>query len=155
GLGRHFPIGSYAFAGQHAAFMGYVGEQVRARGDITSTEARIAAGSASAYGAAVRLAAGSQIALQAPYQVRVVGQADGVDLRRLPEPIPVPHVESVLAFTYDATGRFVEPYIDGSAEFGDSVFLGAAIARGSTGRIDTVGPRVRYSGEGEITHLDT
>jgi len=151
-LGRHFPRGVYSFDGPHAMYMDYAGDNVRAKGQITSTAVLVADATAAAYGAHVRLTDGS-IGIDAPFPFRFQGTATGVDLRRLPKTIPVPHVESVLALDYDTTGQFRDPFIAGRATFGRSEFLGAAIAAGTTGSIDTSQQPVHFAGEGDIDSL--
>jgi hypothetical protein len=151
-LGR-VPVGSYQFEGAHAAYMGYAGDNVRAKGRIEPDLVRIDDAAASAYGAQVQMTAGS-IRLEAPYPFRFQGTAAGVDLRRLPDPVPVPHVESWLAFGYDVNGQFQSPFITGLATFGSSEFLGARIAEGATGSIDTSVRPIRYTGEGDVSALD-
>jgi autotransporter translocation and assembly factor TamB len=151
-FGPRFPRGTYAFDGAHAAFMTYAGDDVRASGRITEHEALIATGVATAYGANVTLK-DSSIALARPYAFRFQGTADGVDLRLVPPNVPVPHVESTLVFTYDVAGQFASPFIRGTATFGPSLFLGAAIADGTTGGIDTSLAPFRYTGDGEVTAL--
>src|SRR4051812_21323941 len=152
-LGAHFPVGTYAFDGSHAGFMDYEADEVKARGNITPTEVRIAEATATAYGANVRLSSGS-IGIDAPYPFTFIGTANGVDLRHVPKAVPVPHAESRLTFDYQVSGRFVESYIAGSARFGDSEFLGAAVASGATGTIDTSVRPFTYGGEGDLTGID-
>lgn len=152
-LGRGFPRGSYTFDGPHAAFLEYEGDDVWARGTITAKEVLIAEATATAYGANVRLDAGS-IAVASPYPFSFRGTADGVDLRRVPASVPVPRVESTLTFDYDLQGRFVRPFIRGGATFADSQFLGAVIGVGAVGTIDTAATPLRYSGEGDISGID-
>lgn len=152
-LGRHFPRGSFTFHGPHAAYLGYEADDVEARGTITGTDVRLAAATATAYGANVRLA-GSTIAIDAPYGFHFVGTADGVDLRQVPTTVPVPHVESTLAFTYDVVGQFAEPFIRGDAVFADSVFLGSQLGAGATGFIDTQAEPFTYRGEGPLADVD-
>jgi hypothetical protein len=77
-----------------------------------------------------------------------------VDLRQVPRAVPVPHVESTLAFDYDVTGRFTMPFIRGSAMFADSEFLDARIVAGATGFIDTQADPFHYRGEGELAGVD-
>lgn len=149
----HAPTGSYTFTGTHAAYMGYEGDDVRATGTIVSSEARIAEGSATAYGAAVTLAS-STIRFDSPYAFRFRGSVDAIDLRRLPQSVPVPHVESLLTFLYDVTGQFSSPFIRGRATFAPSAFLGASVDGGSMGTIDTSPPELRYTGEGDIGDID-
>jgi hypothetical protein len=149
----HAPTGSYTFTGTHAGYFGYEGDDIRATGTIVSSEARISEGAATAYGASVKLES-STISFAAPYAFRFRGSVDGIDLRRLPRPVPVPHVESLLTFLYDVTGQFSSPFIRGRATFAPSEFLGATIEGGSTGTIDTSPPALRYSGEGDISDVD-
>mgnify|MGYP003338010121 CR=1 FL=1 len=154
-LGGHFPRGSYRFTGAHAAFAGYAADTVTAAGTLTATEAVIAAGTATAYGADVQIASAA-IGIDAPYAYRFAGRAAGLDLRRVPKAVPVPHVESTLHLTYDVRGQFTPGFIVGRATFGASEFLGAQIAAGSVGSIDTgrsPRDRVRYGGEGELSGI--
>ena len=154
-LGRRggFPSGPYTFEGSHAGFMDYRAENVRARGRITETEAVIAEATAVAYGANVRIDAGA-IGISSPYPYRFRGHAKQVDLRRLPAPIPVPHVDSLLAFDYDVVGQFSSPYIAGGATFADSQFLGARVLSGAYGSIDTSAAPLHYTGEGPVAGID-
>jgi hypothetical protein len=149
-LGRHFPRGSYAFDGPHAAFMGYAGDRVRARGILTATEVQIAHATAIAYGADVTATDGSTIGLDDPFPFHFRGAVAGIDLRRVPASVPVPRVESALTFDYDVTGRFSEPYIAGRAVFRASGFLGASIGAGTVGTIDTLAKPLTFSGEGDL-----
>ncbi len=152
-LGRHFPRGSYAFRGSHAGYIEYEADDVVARGTISDTDVRIVSATATAYGANVRLA-NSSIAIDAPYGYHFIGNARGVDLREVPTSVPVPHVESSLAFAYDVTGQFAKPFIRGDATFADSVFLGAQLGAGATGFIDTQAEPFIYRGEGPLSDID-
>ena len=151
-LGRHFPRGVYAFDGAHAMYMGYAADAVRARGQITSTTVLVSDATAVAYGAHVTLADGS-IGIDDPFPYRFQGRATGVDLRRLPPAVPVPHVESVLALDYDVSGRFRNPFITGDAVFSRSEFLGATIQPGTIGLVDTSQRPVHFAGEGDVENL--
>jgi autotransporter translocation and assembly factor TamB len=151
-LGR-VPIGSYAFDGVHAEYLGYAGDNVRAKGTIEPDRVLIAAASARAYGGNVRLSSGV-IAFASPFPYQFRGSASEIDLRQLPDAIPVPHVESMLAFDYDVTGQFSAPFITGHAVFAPSEFLGAQIGAGASGTVDTAVRPVRYTGEGDIGGLD-
>ncbi len=151
-LGRHFPRGVYAFDGAHAMYMGYAADNVRARGQITSTTVLVADATAVAYGANVTLADGS-IGIDDPFPFRFQGKATNVDLRRLPANVPVPHVESVLALDYDVSGRFRNAFIAGDAVFSRSEFLGATIEPGTIGLVDTSQQPVHFAGEGDVENL--
>ena len=151
-LGRHFPRGQYTFDGPHAMYMDYRGDQVKARGEITPTAVLIAQAQALAYGARVTTHA-SSIGVDAPFPFRFQGTTTAIDLRRVPREVPVPHVESLLTFDYDVSGRFSEPFIIGRATFSDSQFLGAAVRAGTTGSIDTRQKPFRYTGDGEVDDI--
>ena len=152
-LGRHFPEGSYAFAGAHAMYMDYAADDVRARGTITDREVRVGEAAGIAYGAAVTTG-NATIGLAEPFLFHFIGIVTKVDLRRLPSAVPVPHVQSVLTFDYDVNGRFSEAFIAGRATFAASEFLGAAIGPGATGSIDTSQTPLAYTGEGDLAHLN-
>src|SRR5262249_13837256 len=106
-----------------------------------------------AYGARVTLTAGT-IGLDDPFPFTFKGNAAAVDLRRVPPTVPVPHVESVLAFAYDVSGRFSDPFIAGRADFGPSTFLGTTIGAGPVGTIDTSRKPIQYTGDGTIESAD-
>ena len=151
-LGRRFPRGRYTFRGGHVAFLGYEADDLEASGEIVEHEARIARATATAYGANVSIDTGA-IGIGSPFAYRFTGVADGVDLRRLPAGVPVPHVESTLSFGYDVHGRFAAAHLIGRAEFGRSQFLDVVIAEGASGAIDTSVRPFRYSGEGDVAGL--
>ncbi len=153
-LGHHFPRGTYEFDGPHVSFMAYAADRMRAHGLLTATEVRIAEATAVAYGAGVSATAGSTIGLDEPFPFHFVGTIKNIDLRQLPKPVPVPHVESRLTFDYDVNGRFSEPFIAGRARFASSTFLAAAIGPNTVGTIDTSATPIRYGGEGDISELD-
>jgi hypothetical protein len=153
-LGHHFPRGTYSFDGPHVSFMEYAADRMRSHGRITAAEVQIAEATAVAYGAGVTATAGSTIGLDDPFPFRFRGTITQIDLRQLPKPIPVPHVESRLTFDYDVDGRFSEPFIRGRAAFASSEFLGAAVGPGTLGTIDTLATPLRYGGEGDIAGLD-
>ena len=152
-LGRHFPRGMYTFQGPHAMYMNYAGDNVRARGQITAKEVRIAEAAAAAYGANVTTTDGS-IGIDEPFPFHFRGTAGGVDLRRVPHTVPVPRVESLLTFDYDVSGRFADPFIIGGATFARSAFLGATVGDGTVGSIDTQQKPLRFSGDGEIDGIN-
>jgi autotransporter translocation and assembly factor TamB len=150
-LGRHFPRGVFNFAGPRASYMNFSGDDVKAQGQITEKEVRIARASATAYSASVETH-DSSIGLDSPFPFRFQGTAARIDLRNVPSTVPVPRVESALTFDYDVTGRFVEPFIAGRATFARSTFLGVSIADGTRGTIDTSQEPIVYSGEGDIAN---
>lgn len=151
--GSKFPRGTYSVNASHAAFMGYEADDVVARGDITAAEVRIAGGTATAYGANVRLDGGS-IGIDSPFPFAFKGVINGIDLRQLPANVPVPHVESTLFFNYDVNGRFHQGFVRGTAAFQESTFLGVVLGAGAVGAIDTSAAPFTYSGEGDLHDID-
>jgi autotransporter translocation and assembly factor TamB len=152
-LGRHFPRGIYTFNGPHAMYMHYEADAVKARGQITAAAVLIAEAEATAYGAAVTTRNGS-IGIDAPFPFHFQGTTAGVDLRRVPATVPVPRVESHLTFDYDVDGRFNQPFITGRASFAPSVFLGASVAAGTIGSIDTLQQPLRFTGDGDVSGVN-
>src|SRR5436190_21049777 len=115
-LGRHFPRGKYAFAGPHVSFMDYAADDLKVRGTISATDVHVDRATARAYRAAVSIES-STIGVDDPFPFRFAGTAASVDLRRVPKNVPVPHVDSLLSFDFDVTGRFAQPYLAGRAWF--------------------------------------
>jgi autotransporter translocation and assembly factor TamB len=154
-LGRHFPRGSFDFAGPHAGYIGYEADDVKARGTLTATDALIADATGTAYGSSFHLT-GSSIGIDAPNAFHFRGSDANMDLRKLPPQVPLTHVESLVALdAFDVTGQFDAPsFIRGGATFGGSEYLGAQIAAGASGTIDTSATPVVYGGEGDVTRLD-
>src|SRR5262249_604515 len=73
-LGRHFPRGVYTFEGPHAMYMEYAADNVRARGQITTTDVLVSNSTAVAYGSNVTLTEGS-IGIDDPFPFRFRGKA--------------------------------------------------------------------------------
>lgn len=151
-LGRRFPRGAYVFDGAHAMFMDYAADDVRARGRLTASTVFVERATARAYGADVRAVAGT-IGIDGPFPYRFQGTIAGLDLRLVPQSVPVPRVESRLAFDYDVTGTFTNPHIVARAEFDRSAFLGATIGAGTVGTLDTQAKPLRFGGDGEVIDL--
>ncbi len=152
-LGRAFPRGTYAFDGPHAAFLGYEGDDVRARGTITPREALVDDLRARAYGADVTASA-SSIGLDEPFPFAFRGTASGVDLRRVPRRCPSRTSRAASRSTTTSRAALPIRRSPPARRFGASEFLGAAIAAGTIGTIDTTASPIRFSGDGGVDHLD-
>ena len=143
---------TYSFAGSHAGFMDYEADDVKARGELTDTEVRIAEVTATAYGANVTVHSGT-IGIPAPYPLTSwvlpaastcgrcrprcrcrMSKACFVRLRR---------DRPVLRVVHHRTARF-DP----------SEFLGASLGAGTSGSIDTSVRPFHYQGEGDLTLID-
>ncbi|HWW82803.1 MAG TPA: translocation/assembly module TamB domain-containing protein, partial [Vicinamibacterales bacterium] len=129
------------------------GDNLTANGRITSTEVVIAKVVGTAYGSNVQ-AHDSSIGIDSPFPYRFQGTIAGLDLRALPDTIPVPHVESALTFDYDTSGRFSDPFITAQATFAQSTFLGATLRAGLDGTFDTSQKPFRYSGDGVVDGMN-
>jgi hypothetical protein len=130
--------------------MNYAADDLRANGQITESTVLVQRATARAYGAGATVANGS-IGIDSPFPYRFQGVINKIDLRNIPETVPVPRVESVLTFTYDVQGTFSQPFIIGLAKFEPSTYLGAAIGAGTVGSIDTQQQPLHYTGEGDVT----
>lgn len=151
GLGRHFPRGAFTFSGPRARYVGYEATHVTAKGRLTQDRAELERAAGTAYGAPAT--ARGWISIAAPYTFHLAGDLRALDLRRLPLTVPVPRIETSLAFDYDARGRFQEPYLSGEATFLRSSVLGATISPGTKGALDSSTEPVRYSAVGHISDL--
>ncbi|HEU4935771.1 MAG TPA: translocation/assembly module TamB domain-containing protein [Vicinamibacterales bacterium] len=152
GLGRHFPRGPFSFAGPHVLYTGYEAREFKTRGTLIVDRVLVDNATGTAYGSAFQAA--GWIDLPEPYGFHLTGRAAHLDLRQLPQSVPVPHMRSNLTFAYDATGRFQNPILVGTATFDDSTFLDAQVASGSRGAIDTSAEHVVYSANGTVRNLD-
>ena len=82
GLGQHFPRGQFSFAGPRTVYLGYEATGVRATGRLAPDRAEIAHFAGTAYGSP--FTAHGTIAIAAPYQFHLIGDANRMDFRRLP-----------------------------------------------------------------------
>ena len=152
-LGRRFPRGTYEFDGPHAMYMNYAADDLRAQGRLTAREVLIDRLSARAYKADLSSTTGA-IGLDSPYPYHFQGSMSELDLRFIPETVPIPRVESLLDLDYDVVGSFSQPFITGDARFRESTYLGATIRDGMVGTIDTAASPIRYSGDGDIDGIN-
>ena len=152
GIGLHFPRGPFTFAGPHVVYAGYEARDMRAKGTLVVDRVMVDNATLVASGSPVR--ATGWIDIPEPYGFHLAGHATHLDLRQLPDTIPVPHMRSDLTLDYDSTGRFANPVLVGRATFDGSTFLDMRISGGARGTVDTSGPRVAYSGIGEVRDLD-
>ncbi len=152
GIGRHFPRGRFSFAGPHVLYAGYEARDVRTAGTLVVDRVLVDTTTGIAYGSPFRTS--GWIDIPEPYGFHLSGRATRLDLRQLPRTVPVPRMRSLLTFEYDATGRFHNPILAGTATFDDSTFLDAQISAGARGTIDTAGERVTYSAVGGVRNLD-
>ncbi len=151
GLGRHFPRGKYTFSGPRVVYAGYEASNLRTTGTLIVDRVLVSSAAGAAYGSP--FTASGWIDIPAPYGFHLAGEARSMDLRKLPQDVPVPHIRSNLSFTYDATGRFEKPFLTGSAVFTESTFLDARVAAGARGSIDTSGRLVTYAALGTVANL--
>ena len=145
-----FEAATVAFATRlsEIAIAGYQASGVQARGSYQSGDLDVD-GSGAAYGAAFTTTARWE---QARSELSARGRFSRLDLRRLPQRFSVPAMESVLAGSYDTVvGR---RNWRGDVVLEPSVVLGARIAAGATGHVDTAVPGIAYSFRGTISDID-
>jgi autotransporter translocation and assembly factor TamB len=152
GLGRHFPRGPFTFAGPGVVYAGYEARDFKTKGTLIVDRVLVDNATGTAYGS--RFQAAGWIDLPEPYGFHLAGRTTHLDLRQLPASVPVPRKRSNLTLAYNATGRFQNPILVGTATFDDSTFLDMQIASGSRGAIDTSGERITYSANGTVHNMD-
>jgi autotransporter translocation and assembly factor TamB len=127
---------------------GYAASGVQARGSYGPGRLD-AEGSGKAYGAAFTTTARWE---GAPGTLSASGRFAELDLRRLPERFSVPAMDSVLAGSYDTV--ISRRAWQGHVVLDPSVVLGARIAGGATGHVDTAVPGIAYSFQGTLSEID-
>src|SRR6476659_3205929 len=75
--GGRFPVGTYTFDGVHAGYLDYAADNLKARGVLTPTEARIGSATGRAYGANLTVSSGS-MGIEDPNTFAFKGTAQGV-----------------------------------------------------------------------------
>ena len=153
--GGHFPIGTYAFDGAHAGYLGYAADNLKAQGVLTPTDARIASATANAYGASLTVSCRfdrhrrSEHVSHSPVPRAV---STSVSCRKRFRCLTS---KACLAFDYDVNGQFSSGgFIKGSAQFAESTFLDARVGPGTVGFVDTSVTPFEYSGEGDLSRIN-
>jgi hypothetical protein len=146
--------GTFHFKGPEAGAAGYAARDVDVQGRLDGPRLTIDRGRAVAYGARVTVAGvieptpGDDPGAQ--YSLR--GHAVGVDLRRLPESIPIPDLDTRIETDYTVSGHGRD--FSGKASLSDSVVEGAQLAAGTTGYFETRNRAFTYGASGRIAGLD-
>jgi autotransporter translocation and assembly factor TamB len=130
------------------AIAGYAASGVQARGTYRPGQLDVD-GSGRAYGVAFTTAARWE---RASGELAARGRFSELDLRKLPQRFSIPPMESVLAGTYDTVVGPRASRVHAVLE--PSVVLGARIAAGATGHVDTAVPGIEYSFHGAVSDVD-
>lgn len=145
--------GSFAFQGPEASAYGYAATDVVAEGRLRGRRIELTA-RAAAYGG--RATTRGYIDRPGPSRrevsVSLAGRVEQVDLRRLPDSLPVPQLETSLTGTYTVDGPLSRLRATGILE--GSTVEGASLAPGFTGAFARDGDGYRFDASGDIEGLD-
>jgi len=141
--------GSYAVSLSDVRIAGYEARNVVANGRFDATTVRVNA-RGNAYGG--QATAAGVVRAGAPLALDLRGRASGVDLRKLPAIVKVPHVESNLQFEYTLNARGSE--WQGTAAFERSALAGASIGPGTSGTFAFGAGAPTYTAKGDVADLD-
>jgi autotransporter translocation and assembly factor TamB len=130
------------------AIAGYAASGVQAQGTYRAGQLD-AEGSGRAYAAAFTTTARWE---RTSGELSARGRFSQLDLRKLPQRFSIPAMESVLAGSYDTVVGPRASRVHAVLE--PSVLLGARIAAGATGHVDTAVPGIAYSFHGAVSDID-
>jgi autotransporter translocation and assembly factor TamB len=108
-------------------------------------------GAVAAYGAR-GTAAGTIVPVGSPVRYDLRGRLTNVDVRRMPEQLPLPPLESNIAGEYVVSGAGSR--LDASATFDESTIEGTAVSAGSSGHFANRDGVTRYGFYGRIAGAD-
>lgn len=145
--------GTFAFRGAEASAYGYAATDVTAEGRLRGRRLELNT-RASAYGG--RVTARGHIDRPGPGRPEVVvslaGRIADIDLRRLPDALPVPELETSLAGAYAVDGPLSRLRATGTLEA--STVEGATLAEGLTAAFQRDGATSRFEATGDVEGLD-
>ncbi len=148
-----FPVdGVFTFAGPRASAYGYEATNVRAKGALDGRRIRLDAsvnaygGSASTAGTIARAGRG-----QRELALDLSGRFAGMDLRRLPEWLRVPALESDLSGQYTVRGPL--SVLEAQATLAAATVEGATLSDGTTGRFARTPGGYTFAASGTVEEL--
>ena len=147
--------GTWAFQGPSVELMGYRASNVDAQGRVDRRLVTVTQGRANAYGGFATAAGTIRFANDAGrgLAVDLRGRATNLNLRALPQTIPVPRLMTDL----DATAyrlQYDDAGFTGEATLAQSVIEGATYAAGTRGTFTSRGGVLRYDAEGRVAGLN-
>jgi hypothetical protein len=143
---------AFTFAGPRVEGLGYEAASVRAKGVYQPSLLRFDARGA-AYGASATTRATFRFATPSrPLAYTLEGTFRDLDLRRLPERLPVPTLETQAAgqYRFESSGRTWA----GSAELQESIVEGARFESGTRLGIESRDRQLNYSASGTVASLN-
>jgi hypothetical protein len=143
---------NFDFVGPHVEGLGYQAANVRAKGVYAPSSIRFDA-SGQAYGAAATTHATFQFSTAArPLSYTLEGTFRNLDMRRLPEKLSMPKLETQAAgnYRFEAVGRDWR----GTGELGDSTVEGARFQAGTLLGIESRNRELSYSASGNVEWLN-
>ena len=142
----------FKFAGPHVEGFGYHAANVRARGMYEPAQLRFDA-SGAAYGATATTHATFRFRTPArPLSYRLEGTFRNLDMRRLPDRLSMPKLETQAAgdYSFEATGRDWT----GRGKLSDSIVEGARFSSGTLLGIESRNRELTYSASGNVAWLN-
>jgi TamB, inner membrane protein subunit of TAM complex len=143
---------NFTFAGPHVEGFGYQAANVRAQGIYDVSQLKFDATGA-AYGATATTRAAFRFATPGrPLSYSLEGTFRNLDMRRLPERLSMPELETVAAgrYRFEAGGRDWQ----GSANLSESMVEGAKFGEGTQLAIQSRNRALSYSATGSVASLD-
>jgi autotransporter translocation and assembly factor TamB len=127
--------------------------QLEMRGRVSGQTVVLEHANARAYGAAVTAEGRVGLPLGGrPLTYTLQGRAANLDLQRLPEPLPLPAIESDLQLQYEIRTR--GDGVTGRARFAESTLAGGVVSAGTVATFDTAGTGLAYTAKGSVRGLD-
>ena len=152
---RNLPVrGTFDLTNADARVAGYEAQGVAARGRFDGPLVTLARARGRAYGGTFdgRGTIGPRAAGQKGVRFDLTGRIAGIDVRRLPPPVPKLALETDIAGAFRA--RLDGPALDAEIAFDDSTVEGGRIAAGSVGTLAIAPGEIRYGGKARIEALD-
>jgi autotransporter translocation and assembly factor TamB len=143
---------NFKFAGPHVEGLGYQAANVRAQGVYKPEELRFDA-SGAAYGASATTRATFRFSgPRRPLSYSLAGTFQNLDMRRLPERLSMPELETKAAgrYQFEASGRDWR----GTADLSESSVEGARFGAGTQLAIESRNRALSYSASGNVASLN-
>jgi autotransporter translocation and assembly factor TamB len=142
--------GTYSIKASRVHVAGYDAQDATIKGDFEGRVVHVD-GATNAYRG--RTSVRGTVVIGRPVALDLAGNAAGVDLRNLPQFLPIPKVPSDLQFAWTLHSR--EGQYTATGMFDQSTVVGASIAPGTTGELTFGrGAAPAYATRGQVEHLD-
>jgi len=146
--------GTFTLARANADVAGYSAREAEARGTFTGARVTLERARGRAYGGTFDAAGviGPRDPGQPGVRFNLTGRLTGMDVRRLPPPVPKLNLQTAIAGRFQA--HLDGPAFDATLTFDDSTVEGGRVGAGSIGRLAIAPGTIRYGGTARIDGLD-